>query len=83
MRVKTIAEAKALVGRAFKDKKGLVRVVTRITDLSQSSQSDAVIGNVYWRRLRGDERQTAQWLPYFNDWLSLSTEIPLHKAKKS
>jgi len=82
VRVHTIEEARALVGRGFKDPKGLIRIVDRIENLRTSLQgSGNVIGEVYWRRPGKEPGSKGQWLPYFNDWLARTEEVEVASGK--
>lgn len=71
MKVKTVDEAMALVGRTF-ERGGQSRTITRIEQLRETC--GRVFGFVYWKRPGGKERVQPKWLPYFNEWLSKAQE---------
>jgi hypothetical protein len=52
----TSEDIQALIGRSFKDRKGLIRVVTRVEGM-----------DVYWRRHGGNERKVPMWWTYFRE----------------
>lgn len=64
--IKTIEDAKALVGKTFGTGKN-ARTIDRIENLRTSSWHN-VVGAVYWQRPGGKIRSTSQWLPNFLSW---------------
>jgi len=75
MHVKTIEDAKALIGTTW-ERDGKRRTVTRIEGLRISGwDNNTLCGNVYWRRPDGAERKLPQWLSYFLTWLSMAVQV--------
>ena len=75
MHVKTIEDAKALIGTTW-ERDGKSRTVTRIEDLHVSTwDNSTVVGVAYWKRPGGKERKLPQWLPYFLQWLSKAERV--------
>jgi len=74
MRIKTVEEAKALVGTIW-ERDGLKREITRVERLREMKSYNIIAGDVYWRRPGGKERKLPQWIPYFNEWLTKAKRI--------
>lgn len=73
MTIKTIEQAKALVGSTW-ERDGLRREITRVEDLRMSTHG-TVLGNVYWRRPGGSEQKRPLWFPYFQEWVSKAERV--------
>jgi hypothetical protein len=68
MDIKTVEDAKALVGKTFGSGKN-ARTVDRIEGLTVARYGNRVDGNVYWGRPGSKVRTQSQWLSYFLDWM--------------
>ncbi len=72
LEIKTIKDAKALVGQTF-GKGNNSRVITRIEGLTKSPWGAYLLGSVYWKRTGGKERGVPQDLQSFIAWARKAT----------